>query len=63
MRVNWTGGGDQNFGNHMGKKTDDVCRLAFLNVDTFQLWYRIPIMGPPGPPLKIGRLMYGYGQK
>jgi hypothetical protein len=32
--MNWPGGGDQHFGNHMGKKADDVCRLAFLNVDT-----------------------------
>jgi hypothetical protein len=29
------GGGDQHFGNLMGKKSDDVCQLAFLNVDTF----------------------------
>jgi hypothetical protein len=29
------GGGDQHFGNLIGKKSDDVCRLAFINVDTF----------------------------
>jgi hypothetical protein len=35
MRMNWPGGDDQHFGNLMGKKADDICRLAFLNVDTF----------------------------
>jgi hypothetical protein len=35
MRMNWPGGGDQHFGNLMGIKADDVCRLSFLNVDTF----------------------------
>jgi hypothetical protein len=29
------GGVDKHFGNLMGKKADDVCRLSFLNVDTF----------------------------
>jgi hypothetical protein len=33
--MNWPGGDDQHFGNLMGKTSDDVCRLAFLNVDTF----------------------------
>jgi hypothetical protein len=33
--MNWQGGGDQHFGNLMGKKADDVCGLAFLNEDTF----------------------------
>jgi hypothetical protein len=32
--MNWPGGG-QHFGNRMGKKADDVCRLTFLNVHTF----------------------------
>jgi hypothetical protein len=27
-------GYDQHFGNLIGKQADDVCRLAFLNVDT-----------------------------
>jgi hypothetical protein len=37
MRMNWPegGGGDQHFGNLIGKKENDVCRLAFLNLDTF----------------------------
>jgi hypothetical protein len=34
MRMNWRGG-DQHFGIFMGKKADNVCRLEYLNVDTF----------------------------
>jgi hypothetical protein len=43
--MNWPGGGDQHFGNLMGKKADDVCRLAFLNVDTFPYLASNPKIG------------------
>jgi hypothetical protein len=64
MRMNWPwGGGDQHFGNLMGKKADDVCRLAFLNVVTFPALASDPKNGTAQAPLKSGRLMYGDGQK
>jgi hypothetical protein len=47
----------------MGKKADDVCRLAFLNVDTFPALVSDPKNGTARATFKSGRLIYGDGQK
>jgi hypothetical protein len=62
--MNWPGGGggDEHFGNLMRQKADDVCRLAFLNVDTFPALASDPKNGTTRPPLKSGRLLYGDEQ-
>jgi hypothetical protein len=47
----------------MGKKADDVCQLAFLNVDTFPALTSDPKNGTARATFKKGRLMYGDDNK
>jgi hypothetical protein len=52
-------GGDQHFGNLMGKKADDVFRLAFLNVDTFPALVSDPKNGTTWATVKEWRIYVG----